>query len=163
MRLLNRLLDDERVRYLLVGGWNTAFGYGLFLLFLAVFGGLVQSLESSAIPPVALFGHSYYLVISLLVWLVAVPQSTITMKYFAFRNEGNWLPQIGRAFMIYLPGQGLGMAILWVTVQLLRLSPPIGALIGIFITTIFSYIGHKYFTFRAPLEVGEVPPEDMIE
>jgi len=162
MRLL-RLFDDERVRYLFVGGWNTAFGYGVFVASLAVLGPPIQSLERSAVPAVALIGHDYYLLINLLVWFVAVPQSVITMKYLAFRRGGRLLPQIGRAFVIYLPAQGLGMAILWMTVQLLHFSPPIGALVTIGVTTIFSYLGHKYFTFRTPLEVGEVPPEDMIE
>ena len=146
---LPRLLDDERVRYLLVGGWNTAFSYGLFLALLALFGRSMNSFATSSMPLAALIGHNYYVAISWIGWIVAVPQSTITMKYLAFRNHGRLLPQIGKAFFVYLPAQGLGSAILWVNVQLLRLSPPIGALITILVTTIFSYVGHKYFTFGA--------------
>jgi putative flippase GtrA len=146
---LPRLLDDERVRYLLVGGWNTVFGYGLFLALLAILGKPVHSLATSSLPLAALIGFNYYVAISWIGWIVAVPQSTITMKYLAFRSQGKLLPQIGRAFFVYLPAQGLGSAILWVTVQLLHFSPPVGGLITIATTTIFSYFGHKYFTFGA--------------
>jgi hypothetical protein len=111
----------------------------------------------------AFVGKNYYLVVQWLGWIVAVPQSTLTMKYFAFKRGGRLLPQIGRAYFIYLPAQGLSSLILWLAVRVVGLTPQLGALLTIIVTTIFSYIGHKYFTFRTPLEVGEVPPEDMIE
>ena len=46
---------------------------------------------------------------------------------------------------------------------LVGLSPQVGQLLTIAVTTIFSYVGHKYFTFKTPLEVGEVPPQELVE
>ena len=160
---LIKRLDDERIRYLVVGVWNTAFGYVLFVSLLWLLSPPLRSLASSPLPFVALVGRNYYLVISWIGWVAAVPQSTLTMKYFVFRSRGNALTQIGRAYFVYLPAQILGSVVLWLTVQILLLSPPVGALVTIVVTTVISYIGHKYFTFRTPLEVGEVPPEDLIE
>ena len=39
------------------------------------------------------------------------------------------------------------------------LPPQLGALVTTAITMIFSYLGHKYFTFRLPTNVGEVSDE----
>jgi putative flippase GtrA len=152
----------EKLRYLVVGVWNTLLGYAVFLLALKLFGPAIQALSSK--PGVAgLIGHFYYLVIQWAVWVLMVVNSTVTMKYFAFRSKGRLLHQIGRAYLVYLPAQGISSVILWFTVKVLGLSPGIGQLVTIAIATVFSYLGHKYFTFRTPLEVGEVIPEDMLE
>jgi hypothetical protein len=81
------------------------------------------------------------------------------MKYLVFRKSGRLVSQVFRAYFVYLPAQFLGSAILWFMVRIVGLTPPIGSLATIAETTIFSYLGHKYFTFRTPLEVGEVSPE----
>lgn len=135
----------EKLRFLIVGIWNTAFSVALFNALLFV------------------FGHSNYLILFWVVWLFAVVQSTATMKYFAFRSKGGFWRQVGRAYFIYLPAQGLSTLLLWLAVTVMHVSPPIAQLITVFFTTIFSYIGHKYFTFRVPLEVGEVADEALLE
>jgi putative flippase GtrA len=142
-----RLYDThgEKIRYLGVGVWNTVFNLALFNALLLV------------------FGRHLYLVWFWVAWVVCVGQSTVTMKYFAFRRKGRLLPQIGRAFVIYLPAQGLSTGIMWLGVEIAHLLPQIAQLFTVVVTTIFSYVGHKYFTFRVPLEVVEVPPEEMIE
>lgn len=135
----------EKLRFLIVGVWNTLFNVVLFNVLLLV------------------FGRATYLVWFWVAWAISVIQSTVTMKYFAFRRKGPILPQIGRAYVIYLPAQGLSTVIMWFAVTVMRIMPPVAQLITVFVTTAFSYIGHKYFTFRVPLEVGEVAPEDMID
>ncbi|MDP2183814.1 MAG: GtrA family protein [Actinomycetota bacterium] len=145
----------EKLRYLFVGGWNTVFGYGLFLLLLALVGNPLRSVESSPVLLISLVGRNYYLVVGLLGWFVAVPQSTVTMKYLVFRSEGALLPQIGRAYFVYAPAQVLGTGVLWLTVRVAHLTPQIGGLVTIAVTTVFSYLGHKYFTFRRHPEFDE--------
>jgi len=135
----------EKLRFLVVGVWNTAFSVLLFNALLL------------------LVGPAHYLVVFWAVWVVAVVQSTATMKYLAFRSGGDFWRQTGRAYLIYLPAQGLSTFLLWFGVTVLRLSPQLSQLITIFATTIFSYLGHKYFTFRVPLEVGEVLDEELLE
>lgn len=150
----------EKLRYLIVGVWNTIFGYGLFVFLLAVLGPVLQPLSASSSRPIALAGANYYIVVQWLGWVVAVPQSTLTMKYFAFRQRGRTMPQILRAYGIYLPAQGLSTVILWFAVEVLHLIPQVGALVAIVVTTVFSYFGHKYFTFRVPVGVGDVPGDE---
>jgi len=137
-------VHGEKLRYLVVGVWNTLFNVVLFNLLLLA------------------FGHALYMLWFWVSWAIAVVQSTVTMKYFAFRRKGALLPQVGRAYVIYLPAQGLSTAIMWFAVGVVHLIPQVAQLITILVTTVFSYIGHKYFTFRVPLEVGEVPDEDLV-
>ena len=64
--------------------------------------------------------------------------------------------QVSKAYVIYLPAQGLSARHpLGLQCSSLHLSPRIGQILAIFISTVFSYLGHKYFTFRAPVEVDE--------
>lgn len=163
--LLKRTWDlhGEKVRFLVVGGLNTALGYGLFLILLWLLATPIKALEVSRIYPVHWLGEQYYLVIGWIGWFISVPISTATMKYFAFKNSGSFLKQWFRAYFIYLPSQGIGTLVLWFMVRVVGLIPAIGSLATIFVTTIFSYVGHKYFTFKSPIEVGEVVPQDLLE
>jgi hypothetical protein len=152
----------EKFRYLLVGLGNTAVGYGVFIVLLAMLEEPLGALSSSPWPVVSVIGREYYVLVQWIGWIVCVPLSTLTMKYFAFRTRGHWLHQIGRAYFVYVPAQVLSSLLLWLTVQVAHLSPQIGQLVTIVFATVFSYLGHKYFTFRTPLAVGEVPPEETI-
>ena len=148
-------LHGEKVRYLLVGVVNTAISYVLFLALLGLLGSSLGS-HGTATGLIGILARNYYLVAQWLGWVLMVPVSTTTMKYFAFRSGGKLRHQIPRAYLIYLPAQGLSSLLLWLTVRVIGMSPPVGQFITIVVTTIFSYLGHKYFTFRVPLTPGEV-------
>ena len=153
----------EKVLYLVVGMFNTALGYAVFLLMLATVGRWAGTLVSSPVQILSAVGHKSYLVAQWASWVLMVPMSTSTFKFLVFKSDGKWLHQVARAYLVYLPAQGISTVLLWLTVQLLHMSPQIGQLLTIAFATVFSYIGHKYFTFRVPLETGEVPPEEMLE
>lgn len=154
-----RLLDlyqvhGEKLRYLVVGVWNTVFAYGLFAVMWLLLGPWLTSLTTKSIAAVIVQWSS---------WFLSVPQSTTTMKYLVFKSTGRLPSQIFRAYFIYLPAQFLSMGILWVGTALLHLPVLLAQFITVLITVIFSYFGHKYFTFKVPLEVGEVPQQELIE
>ncbi len=140
----------EKLRYLLVGMWNTAVSYIVFVLALKYLGPSIAALEGSPSTLVSLIGHYYYLVIQWGVWVLMVVHSTTTMKYIAFRSPGHLGKQIGRAYGVYFPAQVLSAAILWFTVKILGLHPAVGQLVTVIFATVFSYLGHKYFTFEQP-------------
>ena len=100
-------------------------------------------------------GHGYYLVVQWVAWVLMVPVSTTTMKYLAFRSPGRLLPQVMRAYLVYLPAQGISSLILWLTVRVAGLPPQLGQLIAIALVTAFTFLGHKYFTFRHVVEAAE--------
>lgn len=154
---------SEKLRFLVVGVGNTAVSYAMFVVLLAVLGDGLAALAGSNVAALRWAGGHNYLVVQWIAWVFMVPVSTTTMKYFVFRSRGKWLPQVGRGYFIYLPAQGLSSFLLWFFVRILGLIPQVGQLLTIGFTTVFSYLGHKYFTFRVPLEVGEVVPEDLMQ
>jgi putative flippase GtrA len=146
----------EKLRYLVVGVVNTAASFVAFWLAIRFFSAPLEALTGWKHSTVAV-------VLQWASWVLMVVWSTTTMKYFAFRSKGHLGKQVMRAYFIYLPAQGLSSLILWVAMVVFGLPAVVGQAFAIFISTIFSYLGHKYFTFRVPLEVGEVPPQDLIE
>jgi putative flippase GtrA len=152
----------EALRYLIVGVWNTIFSYFMFFLFVRLFATPLEAATRLDAKLVAI-------ILQWASWVFAVVQSTVTMKYFAFKSKGSLGKQVFRAYFIYLPAQGIASVILWVAMLLLvphlgaRYAALVGQLFAVFITTIFSYFGHKYFTFKVPLEVGEVADQDLLE
>lgn len=153
----------EKPRYLIVGGLNTLISYGLFVALLASLGTWLQTFSGSSSGLVSVVGVHYYLVVQWVAWVLSVPVSTLMMKRFVFRSKGHRVRQIGRAYLIYLPAQGLATVLLWLTVQVIHLSPQLGVIVTVAITTVLTYVGHKYFTFRLPLELGEIPPEKLLK
>ena len=147
-------VHGEKFRYLIVGMWNTAFGFGLFAIMWFATRHALTAVMGQGTAAVVVQWSS---------WFLSVPQGTTSMKYLAFRSKGKLLPQIVRAYFVYLPAQFLAMVILWTTTSVLHLPVLLGQIITIATGVVFSYFGHKYFTFRTPLEVGEVAPREMIE
>jgi putative flippase GtrA len=152
-------LDDlygrhgEKLRFLIVGGWNTLFSVVLFnaLYFLAgpylralagTGGGLAQSIAANDYNVVFWAG-----------WVLSVPHSTVTMKYLVFRSRGHFGRELLKAYLVYLPAQGVSSVMMWLLVGLAGLHPTLAQLCTIAVATIISYLGHKYFTFRTPSEV----------
>ncbi len=145
-------VHGEKFRFLVVGAWNTLFSYVLFAVLLFLLAPLLQPLANSGNALVAWIGEHYYLVVQWLAWVVAVPQSTLALKYLAFRSKGHWLGEVGRSFFVYLPLQAFSSVTLWLFSGVIGMPPLLGQLLTVGISAVLSYLGHKNFTFRTPVE-----------
>ena len=95
-RLWQRFLAlPEALRYLLAGGYNTAFGFGCFALLQWWLGGSV-----------------HYLVVLVLNFAISVGNSFLSMKYLVFRSQGPLLRDYLRTNLSYLILLGVNMALL---------------------------------------------------
>ena len=127
-------------RYLLVGGFNTLFGYGLFALLNWSFAGL---------------GSYSYMYASILASLVALTVAFLGYKWFVFRTRGNYLAEWLRVVSVYGTTSLLGALALPLLVPLIRahLAHPgrapyiAGAIVTLF-TVISSFFGHRNISFR---------------
>ena len=132
----------------MVGAWNTVFSYVLFIGLLALLGSTLQALSKSTFPAMAVVGRNYYVLIQWVARVLAVPPNTLTMRHFVFRSGGNWRHQIVRAYFVYLPAQVLSSVVLLLAVRVAHLTPQVGQIVAVTVVIIFTYLGHKYFTFR---------------
>ena len=130
----------QAVRYLLVGGFNTCFGYGLFVGFnylfrsLGVFGSEIASLLSS---------------------IIAITVAFLGYKWFVFRTRGNHLREWLRCLSVYGGSMLFTLVALPPLVLLLRrefshpqMASNVAAAILAVVTVVASYFGHKHFSFR---------------
>ena len=139
-RAYNRLRMWQAIRYLMVGGFNTVFGFTLFVslnyLFrrLGVYGSEIASLLANIISMTAAF---------------------LAYKWFVFRTRGNYLREWVRCLSVYGSSMIFTLALLPpVTLLLLHWTPRrqlasnlAGAILAL-ITVTASYFGHKHFSFR---------------
>jgi len=141
----------EKLRFVLVGLWNTAFNYALFAVLLYALAPVLGSLTLADSAALQWVGQRYYLVVQWIAWLLSVPQSTLAFKYLAFRSTGPWLNEVGRSFFVYLPVQALSSGLLWLFSAVLGLHPLLGQALTVVVSAVLAYYGHKYFTFRTPV------------
>lgn len=119
------------MNYLLVGGWNTAFGY---LVFLALYYLFVSRI--------------HYLIIFVISNIISITNAYIGYKIFVFKTKGNYLKEYARFYLVYGGAMALNFILLPVCVELLKISPPAAQGGLIFITIIYSYLGHKNYSFN---------------
>jgi putative flippase GtrA len=141
-RLLSSATSGQVVRYLLVGVWNTLFGYGLYALLTYLFTPLI---------PYA------YMVAGLLGSVTSITVAFVGYKLFVFRTKGNILKEYLRCYVVYGTSTVVNLALLPVLVAVLNLcvespvySPYIAGAILTGATVIMSFFGHQQYTFARP-------------
>jgi len=141
-RWIRRLLADERVRFVLVGGTNTVVGFGLFVVFELTIG---RSLG--------------YLVSLYLSYLIAVALAFVLHRRFTFRvsGTGKVLIDFVRFAGVYVVTLVINTAALPLLVELVGFVPVVAQAIVVVVTTVVSYFGHRFFSFR---RTGEIPEHD---
>ena len=148
-RLVSSAPPGQVVRYLLVGVWNTVFGYGLYAL--------LTYLLTPLIPYA-------YMAAGLLGAAVCITVSFLGYKLLVFRSRGNFLKEYLRCYVVYGTSTLVNLALLPVLVAVLNLyvEPPVyapyiaGAILTVG-TVVASFIGHQQYTFAHKPSPGAKP------
>lgn len=119
----------EKVRYVLVGGYNTVFSYALYALLL--WGGL------NRYPQLAL----------LISFSLSSVNSFWTQKIYVFHTHGNAWREYIRCLMTWGISYILNVLLL-AGFLMLDLNPYVAQFLALFIITINSYLLLKYIAFR---------------
>lgn len=128
-RLVLPLIDDQRIRFIMVGGVNTAIGYGTFALLVGL--------------------GMHYFIANICSTVIAVAISYLLNKYFTFQQYKKSYSEIIRFVTVYVVSFLLGSAMLYCLVDWLSLSPYLAGGINLVFTTLISWFGHRYFSFRS--------------
>ncbi len=123
------LTNDQRVRFLIVGGINTAVGYGTFAA--------------------VIFLGGHYVVANVIATAVGMTVSYFLNKYFTFRQYKKSFTEIIRFISVYFFSFMLGNVVLYVMVDIISISPYFAGALNLIFTTLISWFGHKYFSFRS--------------
>jgi putative flippase GtrA len=118
------------VRYLIIGGWNTLFGTGIYA---ALF--------------VMLHTRVNYLVLMIPANILAITNAYLGYKIFVFKTKGNYIREYLRCYVIYGSSIAVSFVLMYMLVSILNLHPIPAQFLCVVITIIFSYIGHRNFSF----------------
>lgn len=136
------------IRYLLVGGFNTVFGYGVFALLNWLLTG---------------HGAYSYLYASFLSSVITISIAFLGYKWFVFRTRGNYLVEWIRCFGVYgtsvlisLVGMAILVPILHRTLHRPEEASYIAAAIMACGIAFFSFVGHRSFSFRQAVRGTEI-------
>ena len=130
---LRRIRSDERARFVVIGGLNTVVAYGLFAAFELASGG-------------------HYLLSLALSYLLATILAFVLHRRFTFGVSGRAgvVADFLRFESVYVVMLALNAVLLPLLVEVAGWgSLPAQAAIVV-VTTVVSYLGHKFFSFRRP-------------
>jgi putative flippase GtrA len=121
---------DRSLRYLIVGGWNSAISYLSFVVCWYVLN--------------AWLAPSLIVVIS---YVLASINGYLTFRYLVFAPAGHPLAEYVRYQAVYLPILALNAVFLPVVLAVTGLNAYVAQLLFAGIAITLSYLGNKYFVF----------------
>lgn len=133
------LKHRQKIHYVIVGGWNTLFGYMAYVLLYHWLGQQV-----------------HYVVLVVPSKILAITNAFICYKWFVFKTKGNVWREYFRTYVVYGAAFLINLCMLPLLVELGHVSPPHAQAMIIFATAIISYFGHRSYSFLAP-KSGEAP------
>lgn len=135
------------MRFLLIGAANTALGYGLFVAFELTVGHRIGYLGSLYVS-----------------YAIAIVVAFVLHRRFTFRvaGSGNVLVDFLRFVSVHLVALLVNTAALPLLVEFAGLSPMLAQAIVVLATTVISYLGHKFFSFRRAAVSTESPSDPPV-
>ena len=131
-RLLNT--QNQKVRFLLIGGINTAFGLTLYPL-------LYFILQPWDID---------YLIILCISQFICISFSYFSNKYLVFQTRGNFHQEYLKFFLFHGIHFVLNLLCLPLLVEVAKLNPVIAQFLFSCAVIVSSYFWHHYITFKKP-------------
>lgn len=120
----------EQITYLVVGAWNTLFGYLVWALLQYLLGGVL-----------------HYLVIVVLAWPIAVVNAYLGYRTFVFRSHGSILRELPRFSLVYVGTLMAGLVALPILLHVLPYSIYVIQAGYTVVVVVLSYLAHKFFSF----------------
>lgn len=125
-----KVVKDQRVAFLLVGGANTAFSTGLFI---------ALALAFPQTPSFILLTTS---------WTVSLISVFFVYRKLVFRVKGHVWLDLGRFALVNLTSLLINVSLLSLFADILGF-PRIPTQLAItFLSVVISYFGHRHFSFR---------------
>ena len=136
----------EQLLYLVVGAWNTLFGYLVWAL--------LQYL---------LHDYIYYLFILVLAWFPAVLNAYLGYRTFVFRSKGSVWRELPRFSLVYVGTLCIGLVGLPILLHVLPFSIYVTQALFTAAMVVASYLSHKYFSFRTGRARRQAPGPGGLE
>jgi putative flippase GtrA len=120
----------EQLLYLVVGAWNTLFGYCVWAVMQYLLGDTL-----------------HYLAIVVLAWPIAVLNAYLCYRYIVFRSRGPILRELPRFSLVYVATLLVTLVVLPIALRVLPFSIYVVNALFTAVVVVCSYLAHKYFSF----------------
>ena len=130
--LFGKFCRNRPTRFLVVGGWNTLFGYSSFALLYFLFSTIVH----------------YFLIIAVST-IINVTNAFLCYKFVVFQTRGNYVREYLRFYVVYAVPIGMGFVLFPLLIEGLRMNPYLAQAVITVLTIAISYFGHKRISFKA--------------
>lgn len=121
------------LRYLLVGGWNSFFGFCIYAFFYSLWGNRV-----------------HYLFLLIPANIFAITNAFLCYKYLVFQTRGHGWAEYWKCYLVYGWMALMSAGSLYLFVEICHFNPILANGFSVVICTIISYFSHKYFSFSHP-------------
>jgi putative flippase GtrA len=128
---IRALLADERIAFVIMGGFNTAFAFAVF-----------ASLQ------ITLGDHVHYLIILLITHVLGVLEAFTVYRYRVFKVKGNLLVDLARFESVNLVALAINVAMLPLLVEVAHLPVILAQVVVLCVVTLGTFLAHKHFSFR---------------
>lgn len=140
---------DKRIKFLFVGCLNTAVGVGVEILVYCLCGlpfsfsnnlnaALWMIILASAVSQIVGTIHSYF-------W----------NKFFTFESKSKSVSEFFRFIAVYAVTFAVSIGLKYLLNNVAKINVYISMIISLFVTTVISYLGHNFFSFKK----GKTEPE----
>ena len=120
----------DKIRFLLVGGFNAGFSYVIFAI------------------AIYLIGSEHYQVCVALQWIISSFFSFVNQKIFVFCTKGHWVKEYLKCCTTWAVSYACNAIILEFIVRYISKIVYLSQLVSIFLASIVTYVLFKYFAFR---------------
>ena len=125
---MSRLFNSRFLKFIFVGVLNTLVGYGTYAILI-------------------FFGFDY-IISSTISTIVGVINSFVLNRKITFSDKKINKKTPLKFISVYLVSYFIGLFNLSILIKKLGFDPYFAGLINLFITTLISWFGHKYFSFN---------------
>ena len=122
---------EQGVRYLLVGIWNTIFGYGFFAILEITLGHVVP-----------------YMLVLVVAQVVSTVMAYVLYRYLVFKVRGHFWRDLVRFSLVYAAAFAVNLVLLPVMVSGLGWNVLLSQALIVGGTVIASFFAHRNFSFR---------------
>ena len=130
---LKTLTSPQFLRFIVVGGFNTLFGYGLFAALQATLGQVMN-----------------YLLVTVVSYVIAIFEAFLMQRYVVFRVRSRFFGDLWRFSGVYLVVLAANLLVLPLLHDVLGVPLLIAQAIFTFVSAIATFTINRTFTFRRP-------------
>ena len=128
---VRRMLQRQVVRFVLVGGFNSAFSYGLFAALQLTLGRWI-----------------HYLVLVVASTIVSIVEAYVAQRWLVWRVSGRWWRELVRFSSVYGVALAVNLVLLPLLVEVVGLPVLVGQAIVMVANACGTFVIHRAFTFK---------------